>query len=232
MEKPPKKSTTREVVEAGAVGAAGMVPIAGSPLAAAFQLAIGWKFGKRQADWLDDLAEAVDDLQRQADEPLAFEELAENEAFMDAVVTAPRSAHATHQEEKLAALGNGVLRTLCLNAPTVDEQARFFRLVDEMTGAHLKMLEFFADPKQWFESRGLDKGNISMGGQASILELGIPEFAGRRDWYDLLASDLVRMQLSSPSLHTVMTESGIWAGRNTAMGNRFLAFITDPRRGH
>ena len=67
-------------------------------------------------------------------------------------------------------------------------------MVEEMTGAHLKMLEFFADPKAWFESRGLDKGNIYMGGQASILELGIPEFAGKRDWYDLLAGDLTRMQ--------------------------------------
>lgn len=41
MDKPPKKSATREVVEAGVAGAVGMLPVAGSPLAAAFQLAIG-----------------------------------------------------------------------------------------------------------------------------------------------------------------------------------------------
>lgn len=68
MERPPKKSTAREIAEAGAVGAAGMIPIAGSPIAAAFQLAIGWKSGQRQGDWLDQLAEAVDELQRQAGE--------------------------------------------------------------------------------------------------------------------------------------------------------------------
>lgn len=229
MERPPKKSTTREIVEAGAVGAAGMIPIAGSPLAAAFQFAIGWKFGQRQADWLDQLAEAVDELQSQVGEPLDFQELAENDAFMDAVVTATRAAHATHQEEKLAALRNGVLQTLSPNVPTVDEQARFFRLVEEMTGAHLKMLEFFDDPARWFESRGMDKGNMYMGGQASILELGIPEFVGQRDWYDLLASDLARMQLSNPALHVIMSESGVWAGRSTPMGKRFLRFVTDPR---
>lgn len=229
MDKPPKKSTTREVVEAGVQGAAGMIPIAGSPLAAAFQLAIGWKFGKRQADWLDNLAEAVDQLQRQAEEPLSFDDLAENDVFMDAVVTATRAAHATHQEEKLAALRNGVLNTLTPDAPTVDEQARFFRLIEEMTAAHLKMLEFFADPIMWFEAHSLDKGNISMGGQAHILEQGIPEFAGHRDWYDLLAGDLARWQLSNPALHVVMTASGIWSGRNTDMGNRFLRFVSDPR---
>lgn len=229
MDKPPKKSTTREVVEAGVAGAAGMLPIAGSPLAAAFQLAIGWKFGKRQADWLDNLAEAVDQLQRQAEEPLSFDELAENDVFMDAVVTATRAAHGTHQEEKLTALRNGVLNTLTSDAPKIDEQARFFRLIEEMTAAHLKMLEFFGDPVMWFEARGLDKGNIYMGGQAHILEQGIPEFAGQREWYDLLAGDLTRLQLSSPALHVVMTESGIWSGRNTAMGNRFLRFISDPR---
>lgn len=228
MDKPPKKSTTRDVVEAGVAGAAGMVPIAGSPLAAAFQLAIGWKFGKRQADWLDSLAEAVDQLQRQAEEPLTFEDLAENDDFMDAVVTATRAAHATHQEKKLAALRNGVLNTLTPDAPTIDEQARFFRLIEEITAAHLKMLEFFANPVAWFETRGLDKGSIYMGGQAHILEQGIPEFAGRRDWYDLIAGDLARLQLSNPALHAVMTESGVWSGRNTDMGNRFLRFVSDP----
>ena len=168
-------------------------------------------------------------MQLQAEEPLSFDDLAENDAFMDAVVTATRAAHAIHHEEKLTALRNGVLNTLVPSAPTVDEQARFFRLIDEMTAAHLKMLEFFADPTVWFEARGLDKGNIYMGGQAHILEQGIPEFAGRREWYDLLAADLTRLQLSNPALHVVMTESGIWSGRNTAMGNRFLRFVSDPR---
>ena len=71
---------------------------------------------KRQADWLDDLAEAVEELQRQVEEPLTFEQLAENEGFMDAVVTATRASHATHQKEKLAALRNGVLNTLYARA--------------------------------------------------------------------------------------------------------------------
>lgn len=229
MDKSPKKSATREIVESGVVGAAGMVPIAGSPLAAAFQLAIGWKFGKRQADWLDGLAEAVDDLQRRTDASVTFEDLADNDAFMDAVVTATRAAHATHLEEKLDALRNGVLNTLGLDAPGLDEQARFFRLIEELTPAHLKMLRFFASPARWFEEHGLEKGTYMMGGQATLLEQGIPEFSARRDWYDLLAGDLSRMQLCNPALHVVMSGDGMWSARNTAMGNRFLAFVTDPR---
>lgn len=229
MDKPPKKSTTRELVEHGVVGAAGMVPVAGSPLAAAFQLAIGWKFGKRQADWLDQLAEAVDELQRQADEMVTFDDLADNEAFMDAVVTATRAAHATHQEAKLDALRNGVLNTLDPDAPSLDEQARFFRLIEELTPAHLKMLQFFADPTRWFEERELNRGSYMMGGQSTLLEAGIPEFKGRRDWYDLIAADLSRLQLCDPALHVVMTADGVWSARNTAMGNRFLKFVTDPR---
>lgn len=229
MEKPPRKSSTREIVETGVASAAGMVPIAGSPLAAAFQLAIGWKFGKRQADWLDDLAEAVDGLQRQSEEPLSFEDLAENDAFMDAVVTATRAAHATHQKEKLEALRNGVLNTLNSDAPSIDEQARFFRFIDELTPAHLKMLQFFADPAAWYDRLGLDQGSYYTGGQATLLEAGIPEFKGQRDWYDLLAADLSRIRLSDPSLHVVMTGAGMWSARNTAMGNRFLLFVSDPR---
>lgn len=163
------------------------------------------------------------------EESLTFDELVENEQFVDAVVTATRAAHATHQNAKLDALRNGVLNTLGPSAPSLDEQARFFRLIDEITPAHLKMLAFFADPKRWFDDHGLTRSNFMMGGQAHILEEGIPEFAGRRDWYDLLAADLTRMRLSDPALHVVMTNEGVWSARNTEMGNRFLAFVKDPR---
>jgi hypothetical protein len=66
--------------------------------------------------------------------------------FVDAVVNATRAAQATHQSEKLDALRNGVLHSLDEDAPTLDEQARFFRLVEQLTPAHLRMLRFLNDP--------------------------------------------------------------------------------------
>lgn len=43
----PKKSTTRAIVEQSIVAGAGLVPIAGSPLAVAFAVAMGWSYNKR-----------------------------------------------------------------------------------------------------------------------------------------------------------------------------------------
>lgn len=205
-----------------------MVPIVGDPLAVAFAVAMGWTYNKRMAQWLEELAAAVDELQEEHDR-LTFEDLAGDPVFADAVINASRAAQATHAQEKLDALRNGVLNSTGPGAPDVDLQARFFRLVEQFTAAHLTMLRFLADPVAWFDQRNLDKPNIMAGGRGHILELGVPEFSGQRAWYDLLAGDLQSAGLANPNLHTVMTGSGVWAPGVTALGVEFLAFVSDPR---
>lgn len=230
MERPPNKSTAREIVEAAVEGGVGMVPIAGSPIAVAFAVAMGWTHNRRMQAWLDDLATAVDDLQHQMDEPLSFEELADNDTFVDAVIAGTRAAQATHQQEKLEALRNGVLNSIGPSAPDLDQQARFFRFVEQFSASHLVMLNFLRDPVAWFDDRGLEKPDIMASGRAYILELGIPQFAGRRDWYDLIAGDIQSAGLGHPNLQSVMTGSGVWSSGLSALGRAFLAFIHDARK--
>lgn len=228
MRKPPKKSTGREIVDATVQGAAGMVPVVGDPLAVAFAVAMGWTYNKRMAQWLEELAAAVTELQ---DEPnrRSFEDLADDPVFADAVINATRAAQATHAQEKLKALRNGVLNSTSPGAPDADMQARFFRLVEQFTGAHLTLLRFLANPVAWFDEKNLDKPNIMAGGRGHILELGVPEFRGQRVWYDLLAGDLQSTGLANPNLNTVMTGSGVWAPGLTALGVEFLGFVSDPK---
>lgn len=228
MRNPPKKGTSREIVEATVQGAAGMVPVVGDPLAVAFAVAMGWTYNKRMAQWLEDLAAAVTELQEERDN-LSFEKLANDPVFVDAVINATRAAQATHAEEKLEALRNGVLNSIGPGGADVDMQARFFRLIEQFTPAHLVILQFLADPVAWFDERKMDRPNLMAGGRAHILELGIPEFRGRRDWYDLLAGDLQSAGLANPNLHVVMTGGGVWAPGLTPLGAQFLAFVTAPR---
>lgn len=228
MRKPPKKSMGREIVDATVQGAAGMVPIVGDPLAVAFAVAMGWTYNKRMAQWLEELAAAVNELQEEEDQ-LSFADLADDPVFADAVINASRAAQATYAREKLDALRNGVLNSTSPGAPDVDMQSRFFRLVEQFTAAHLTMLRFLADPVAWFDERKLDKPNIMAGGRGHILELGVPQFRDQRAWYDLLAGDLQSAGLANPNLHTVMTGSGVWASGLTALGVGFLAFVSDPR---
>lgn len=229
MEKPPKKTTRREIVEATVEGAAGVVPFAGGPLAVAFAVAMGWTYNKRMTQWLDDLAEAVSQLQEQRENGSSFDELADDPVFVDAVVHATRAAQATHQTEKLEALRNAVLNSTLTGAPDIDEQSRFFRLVEEFTPAHIIILRVFADPGRWFDDHGLTRGNYMMGSRTQVLEDGVPEFRGQADWYNLLVGDLNRANLMLASLSGVVTGGGMFQPLLSPLGQRFLRFISDPR---
>jgi hypothetical protein len=66
VQKPPEKSTARELTEHAITAAAGAVSAVGSPLAVALAFAMGWTYNKRMREWLDDLAEAVSELQERA----------------------------------------------------------------------------------------------------------------------------------------------------------------------
>lgn len=206
-----------KVVEAGI----STVPVIGGPLAVVFATAVGWSISRRTDQWLADLAAEVERL------GLVIEDLAEQPAFIDAAVTATRAAQATHQEEKLQALRNGVLHSIGPDAPDADEQARFFRLVEQFSPAHLRLLVFMEEPAKPFRDRDEDPPQI-MGGQAQILEKALPELAGRRDWYDLLHSDLAAAQLiNSGGLHVTMSTAGLYQSRTTELGQRFLAFVSE-----
>lgn len=111
-------------------------------------------------------------------------------------------------------------------APEQHEQMTFLRFVDELTPLHIRMLAFLADPVKWFDDHGVEKPQFMSAGVSAILEKGLPELEGRRDVYDIAARDLEQRGLASPSLHVMMTNAGIWSPRTSAVGNRFLAFVT------
>lgn len=228
MEKPPRKSTAREVTEQAIVAATSAVPVAGSPLAVAFSMAMGWTYNRRMQDWLDDLAEAVSELQGEQGESLDFEDLAGDPVFVDAVVNATRCAQATHQEEKLDALRNAVVNSIGQDSPGIDEQARFFRLVEQFTPAHLRLLSLLHDPGAVLDSGGIERPNFAMGGRSSIIEL-LPEFSGNAAWYQLLANDLASAGLTNHGgLNTTISGPSLWLSTTTELGNRFLRFIAPP----
>jgi hypothetical protein len=208
-------------------GAVGMVPVVGSPIASLLAVAMGWSLGKRTNAWLDELAETVEEMRKRLDGQPTVDELVNDDVFVDAVVNATRAAQGTHQKAKRDALRNGVYNSLGPDAPAVDEQVRFFRLIDEFSPAHLRLLRFLDDPSAVYESAGVEKPNLMMGGRSHLLEAVWPEFAGQRPWYDLLAADLERTHLVGASgLHVTMSGAGVWGSATSDLGKRFLTFIT------
>jgi hypothetical protein len=226
----PDKSRAREIVEAAVEGAVGMVPIAGSPLAVAFTTAVNWSYNKRMQAWLNDLAKAVTTLQASADEWPPFEQLAENDVFLDAVAQATRAAQATHQVLKLEALRNGVLNSIGSDAPTVDEQARFFRLAEELTASHIRLLKFFDEPGAFFDSIGVPRPSGPLGFHIALAR-EVPEFAALGDLLEVLVGDLGAAGLTHTirsNVRPVLSMETLWRPVTTPLGRRFLAFISSP----
>jgi len=143
--KPPRKSTGREIVERAAEAGLSAVPIVGGALAVAFVAAVSHSLDKRREEWLTGLAEHVEQLrQRRGD--LNLETLADNDLFVDAVVTATRVIEHTYQEDKISALRNAVLNSVAPDAPDADTQAIILNLVDRYTVSHLRLLTLWNDP--------------------------------------------------------------------------------------
>ena len=198
-------------------------------MAVAFATAMGLAYNRRMSAWFDDVAEAITELQDRSDDWPPLEDLADNDAFVDAVVAATRAAQGTAHQDKLQALRNGVLNSLGPNAPTADEQARFFRLVDQLTPSHLRLLTFLHDPGAAFAAAGVQRPDIAMGGRMSLLEQ-LPDFRNRpREWIDLLTKDLGDAGLTNlGGLHTMQTGASLWTSATSGLGDRFLAFVTAP----
>ena len=68
-------------------------------------------------------------------------------------------------------------------------------------------------------------------GLGSFLKMAMPELIGRREFYELIVSELfIRQFMPTQSLRISMepTPSGLYANRVTSIGNEFLNFIEAP----
>jgi hypothetical protein len=160
---------------------------------------------------------------------VSVEHLAEEEEFLDAVATATRIVAATGNEAKRKILRNALINVGSGEGPEPDKQAIYLRYIDELTPSHMRLLGFMNDPVAFCDRHEIPWPNISMGSLGSVIEAALPELAVDRDFLETLGADLSRFGLvSNPGFYSMMTGEGIKAGRGTAKGSEFLAFISSP----
>jgi hypothetical protein len=224
---PPGKSTGREIIERTTEAALSGVPLVGGALAVAFVTAVGHKLNQRREEWLTELAERVEELGQQRDD-FDLEKLADNDLFVDAVVTATRTIEHTHQAEKIEALRNAVLNSVAADAPDADTQAIFLDLLDRFTPSHLRLLALWDDPPAWFASRGIPEPQAGMAGsRTQTVEAGLPEMAGRGDFYNLLAGELSSAGfLKVSTLMGMVSPTALMDSLTTEFGHQFLMFMS------
>lgn len=222
----PKKATVATKLTAGAISS---VPVVGGIVGAWFQHYVEAPFEERAQDWRLDITEVINELAEK------YEDLPNNQVLLDALVNATRAAQATHQREKITALKNGIINSVAPKAPGVDEQARFFRMIDQLTPSHMTMLRFLELPGDALralpigdrpEPYNIHTEHIKLG---QLFEAVAPDIASDQEWRDLLLYDLsqARLTLTFSSLEDIATDLSDTRSFATSLGKRFLRFISD-----
>ena len=227
MESIPIKKSMTDVTREFGRAIVSAIPVAGGPIQVAFENIFTSPLEKRKDAWLNQLAGAINEVQDRVSE-LTPEKLAENDAFVTVVMQASQIAIRNHQQVKLEALRNIVLNAALPNPPHEDEQLVFLNLIDQFTSWHIRVLSFLNDPIRWVELNNLSKPNWEMGSIANVLEQYMPDLRGKRDMYDQIIFDLQNHGLLTQGhfLHGLMTGSGLASSRTTALGRRFITFIS------
>ena len=226
-QKKPKKSTG-DVIHALTKSTISQIPIAGAPAAEIFALVVTPPYERRRDKWIESIGNGLKELAERV-EGFKIEELSNNETFITTVTHASQAAIRNHQREKLEALRNAVLNAALPNSLEEDLQLMFLNFVDSFTPWHLVILKFFNNPREWGNKHEIKYQSYMMGSPSAILEFTFNELQGKRENYDLFAKDLFsRGLLSTDSLHTTMTEEGMFASRTTTLGQQFLSFISSP----
>ncbi len=227
----PKKSAA-DVAYTVVKAAVSAVPVAGGPAAELLGLIFGPPLEKRREEWLERLAQAVEELQKKVAD-LTPEKLSQNEVFITTALRASEIAVRTHQEEKLSALQNAVVNSALPGAPSDALQQIFLNYVDQFTPWHILILSFFNGPERWLQERLIAVPNRSFSSRGNLLEHVIPDLRGNRAFYDQVVRDLHASGLMGTSeLHTMLTATGPWQTITTPMGSAFLSFISsipDPQ---
>lgn len=228
---PPAHSKGRELTQTAIEAIVNLVPAAGSTIAVLLMAGLNHKLNQRRERWLTELAEAVEDLRQRYDgfDPDA---LVDNDAFVDAVMTATQTVYRTSQQEKIAVLRNAVLNSAMPDAPDLDIQQLYFDLIDRLTPTHMRLLALLNDPQGWFDRHlELSRPQFSLSSnRVQLISAALPDLGAQgQAMIERFFAPLADGGLVNGNLHGMMTASGAWQPMTTDHANAFLEFIRDPR---
>ncbi|WP_433248999.1 hypothetical protein ACQPYK_01555 [Streptosporangium sp. CA-135522] len=228
---PPAHSKGREITHKVIEMAVNLVPMAGSTIAVALMAGLNHKVNQRRERWLTELAEAVEEL-RQRFEEFEPDALVENDAFVDAIMTATQTAFRTSQQEKIAILRNAVLNSAMPGAPEPDIQQLYLELIDRLTPTHLRLLMLLNDPPGWFDQHSeLTRPRFALSStRTQLITAALPELGAKGQMViERFYAALTDGGLVNGALQGMMSADGAWQAVTTDHGKAFLAFVRDPR---
>lgn len=205
-------------------GSIGSAPVLGALAAEVFGLLITPPLEKRRRQWMNEIAEKLAELERKG--AIDFNQLKDNEQFVDAVLNVTSLALKTCRAEKIKAFQNIILNTATANCPDETISQIFINELDKFTTWHIELLIFIDSPINWYESKDRQIPKLMSGSIHSLLMDAYPELRGNDELLNIIWNDLYEVGFHKTSgLKTTMTWNGVIEPKITDFGKSFLGFI-------
>lgn len=208
------KDKALDAIEIISKTALSAIPVGGALITSVYDTVKGNCLKRRQEVWKNTLEERMSSIET------TLEEIGDNESFATALIKSTELAMRTAKQEKMNYLANAVVNSFELD---IEEEKLiiFMDLLDKYTISHIKILQFFYNPKQFIESSG---SSYMMGSPTTLLFQTYPELENqmfKKIYNDLYVDGMVNTE----NLNITMTGSGMVAKRTTPLGDDFLNFI-------
>lgn len=220
------KMTQQDVGHSIIKGGLGAIPLVGSLAAEIFGLVVTPPLDKRRAEWMNEVAEKLNELEDKGS--IDLNELRDNEQFIDIMLQATTYALKTSEKKKIECFRNAVLNTATGDSPDKTKSQIFLNQIDKFTAWHIIILEFIDSPRNWFKKMEKTPPNYMGGSIHSVILETFPEMKNQDELLDIIWEDLKLTGFHKTSgLKTMMTGDGVLSARTTSLGKEFLGFIMD-----
>ena len=219
-------TTVGDVTHSLVRGGLGTIPIIGSLATEIFGLIVTPPLYKRRAEWMNEVAEKLRELEN--NQKIDFNELAENEQFIDVVLQATAFALKTSEKKKIDCFRTALLNTATGNSPDKTKSQIFLNQLDKFTFWHIIILDFINSPRNWFKTKGKTPPSYMSGSLHSLIIEAFPELKNQDELLDIIWDDLKLTGFhKTGGLKTMMTGDGVLSDRTSSLGKEFLDFITN-----
>src|SRR5690606_17271406 len=222
------KTTVGDIAHSLAKGGLGTIPVIGSLATEIFGLIVTPPLERRRAEWMNEIAEKLKELEE--NKTIDFQELQNNEQFIDVVLQATTLAFKTSEREKIKAFQNAILNTATGESPDKTISQIFLNQLDSFTTWHIKILKFIDSPRLWFQNANKTPPNYMSGSISSVIKEAFPDLKNQEELLDLIWNDLHTAGFHrTTGIKTMMTGDGLLSERTTAFGKQFIEFITNDK---
>ena len=217
------EESEKDLVHSAAKGLLDSLPVLGGVATELFSYVIAPPIEKRKIEWMNEVASRIKMLEEE--QTLNFEELKNNEQFIDVVLQATTQVLKSSEKEKIEAFQNAVLNTAIGESPGKTECQIFLNQLDTFTIWHIKILKLIDNPKKWYlnENRPLPSTNSISG----LITDAFPRLKGEDELIELIWRDLRNVGFhKTPDIKALMSTDGSFTERTTEFGQKFLKFIS------